>query len=294
MTDRIVSFGAGENLVGLLSEGAASESARGRPAIIIFNAGLIHRVGPHRIFCKLARLLAETGFDILRFDFSGIGDSGYRQDNLPAVQSLPQEAAAAMDFLARTLGKTSFVLIGLCSGAAISFQMAARESRVVGAVLINPQAPGTPFGEELENSSVYFRKALFSVRSWVNFLFGKSNYRAAFNAFNSRIRNYVYRHKPTESEPEEIVTFIKLGLQEFIDRKKHLLIISSGIEVGADYLRQIAGNELKTLKAAGLLQFVNFPDADHTFTPLESQRQLFAAIQDWVQSAAPGRCARGL
>ena len=282
--DRIAMLGPDENLVGILSEGAPADSNRAKPAVIIFNAGLIHRVGPHRIFYKLARILAENGFDVLRFDFSGIGDSGHRKDSLPVTQSVSQEIGMAMDFLAQARGKVSFIVMGLCSGASVSFQAAVEDHRVVGAILINVPTPGTPAGEELANSSVYLRKSIFSARSWINLLFGQSDYRGVFNAFKGRIIKTLLRRSFVESEPEEIVIFVRTAFQKFESRKQRLLIISSGLDVGSDYLRQIAGNEMKMLQDSGLLQLKNFPDADHTFTPLESQKRLFAAIQEWVQS----------
>jgi pimeloyl-ACP methyl ester carboxylesterase len=280
-------LGPDQNLVGLLSEGTPSDSNRAKPAIIIFNAGLIHRVGPHRIFYKLARLLAKNGFDVFRFDFSGIGDSDHRKDSLPFAQSVLQEVGMAMDFLIQARGKASFIVIGLCSGASASFQTAVEDHRVVGAILINVPTPGTPAGEELENASVYLRKSLFSARSWINFFFGQSNYRGVFNAFKGRIKNYLLRQSLAESESEEIVTFLRTAFHKFTSRKQHLLIISSGLDVGVDYLRQIVGTELKMFQDSGLLQLKNFPDADHTFTPLESQKRLFAAIQEWIQFIAP-------
>src|SRR6185436_6886506 len=45
------------------------------PAFIILNAGVLHRVGPHRLHVILARRIAASGLPSLRLDLGGIGDS---------------------------------------------------------------------------------------------------------------------------------------------------------------------------------------------------------------------------
>ncbi|MGA8008355.1 MAG: alpha/beta hydrolase, partial [Thiomonas sp.] len=43
--------------------------------VLLFNAGVIHRVGAHRVNVKLARALAADGIATLRCDLHGMGDS---------------------------------------------------------------------------------------------------------------------------------------------------------------------------------------------------------------------------
>jgi alpha/beta superfamily hydrolase len=71
-----VLFGRTRSLVGIITDPPEAERDPQRPAIVCLNAGIIHRVGPHRLYVKMARTLAAMGFVVLRFDFSGIGDRG--------------------------------------------------------------------------------------------------------------------------------------------------------------------------------------------------------------------------
>ena len=64
-------FGPDEQLVGILTHPEAASST----AVTILNAGVLHRIGPHRLHVLLARRLAELGFHALRLDLGGIGDS---------------------------------------------------------------------------------------------------------------------------------------------------------------------------------------------------------------------------
>ena len=72
MIEEVTRFGSNGSLVGILSR--PMRSNRNLPAILLLNAGLVHRVGPNRIYVRLARHFAALGFSVLRFDFSGIGD----------------------------------------------------------------------------------------------------------------------------------------------------------------------------------------------------------------------------
>ncbi len=82
MRERAVVFGDPPDLVGVLTEPDGVCRDRG---VIILNAGIIHRVGPNRLHVRMARALASLGFPVLRFDFSGQGDSGRRVDG-PSYQ----------------------------------------------------------------------------------------------------------------------------------------------------------------------------------------------------------------
>jgi pimeloyl-ACP methyl ester carboxylesterase len=86
---------------------------------------------------RLARALATSGFSSLRFDFSGIGDSGQRRDSLAFEESSVAEVREAMDYMAQSRGTKRFILMGLCSGADMSHLTAVEDGRVRGLVFID-------------------------------------------------------------------------------------------------------------------------------------------------------------
>jgi len=83
MREEAVLFGKTRSLVGIITDPHTVVNAHNHPAIVLLNAGVLHRVGPNRLYVKIARKLASAGFVVLRFDLSGIGDSKARRDNLP-------------------------------------------------------------------------------------------------------------------------------------------------------------------------------------------------------------------
>jgi alpha/beta superfamily hydrolase len=80
MNEEAVHFGSLGSLIGIVTS-AARRNNEDKPGVVLLNPGIVHRVGPGRIYVKIARALAEQGFTVLRFDFSGIGDSSVRLDN---------------------------------------------------------------------------------------------------------------------------------------------------------------------------------------------------------------------
>src|SRR5437868_10047186 len=134
MREEAVLFGRKAAMVGVISDPPQARE-QNSPAVIFLNAGGLHRVGPSRLYVNMARTLAESGYVVLRFDFSGFDDSESRYDQTPFAKNAITEVHSAMDFLTTTRGVDRFILIGICSGAEVSFETACCDPRVVGAVL---------------------------------------------------------------------------------------------------------------------------------------------------------------
>ena len=140
MIEHPILLGRDGRLTGLVSlPGEAATDPT--PVVVLFlNAGLIHRVGPNRMYVDMARHLAGRGFPSVRYDMSGIGDS----DRSPVERSYVEQTVAditeAMDDLESRFGAKRFVLIGLCTGAYSALAAAPGDERVVGCVLIDGYA----------------------------------------------------------------------------------------------------------------------------------------------------------
>nr|MCU0622819.1 alpha/beta hydrolase [Gemmatimonadaceae bacterium] len=142
MREKTVRFGKSAVLNGILTEPATP--APGAPAVLMLNPGILHRVGACRFHVHAARALAGAGATVLRFDYSGIGDSDSRKDALSFEDAAVAETREAMDYLTETRGITRFVLLGLCSGADMAHLVARGEPRVVGLAMLDAWAYRTP------------------------------------------------------------------------------------------------------------------------------------------------------
>ena len=95
--EQIIQFSKRRGLVGVVSMPGSNNNPDKKPAVLILNAGLVHRVGPYRMHTVLARRLAEMGHLVFRFDLSNIGDSQNSNADLPYREQTIQDVKAAMD-----------------------------------------------------------------------------------------------------------------------------------------------------------------------------------------------------
>jgi alpha-beta hydrolase superfamily lysophospholipase len=136
--ERPLVFGQKHPLFGILTPANPARAKVGRPRIVLSNAGCVNRAGPHRMYVKMARRWAELGFDVLRVDLSGIGDSpaaAGQQENV----NYPPDALDDLGEAMRTLGSGPIIVAGLCSGGDYAFQVGALHRAVVSAWLLNPR-----------------------------------------------------------------------------------------------------------------------------------------------------------
>lgn len=69
-------FKSGTNaLLGITSLPASTPVPSASTGVVIIVGGPQYRAGSHRQFVLLARALATAGYPVLRFDYSGMGDS---------------------------------------------------------------------------------------------------------------------------------------------------------------------------------------------------------------------------
>ena len=135
MSERAITFGAAGGLVGILSEPERS-TRRDVPAVLLWNVGINHHVGPSRIWVDLARRLVRAGFVVLRFDLSGLGDSEPRQGDASEADRALSDIRDAMDAVTRHTAVRTFVVTGFCSGVDSAHAIAAEDDRVVGAAFV--------------------------------------------------------------------------------------------------------------------------------------------------------------
>jgi pimeloyl-ACP methyl ester carboxylesterase len=279
MREEALLFGKKKSLVGIITDPPEAKRSNGLPGIILLNAGIIHRVGPNRIHVKIARTLAPMGFAVLRFDFSGIGDSKVRGDNLPFEESGVRETQEAMDYLSATRGLKRFHLIGISSGAIVSYKTAGRDPRVIGATLINPAS----YGDELRSYAKarrYWKNALSDPKRWAKAFTGKANYQL----IGPRLRAVFSSRRKALS----VANHIAADFHSLIDRRVDLRLVYSKGDLGLDCLDVILGNDLRELSKRGTLKLEIIPQADHTCTLLESQQRLLNVVQNCALAMAQG------
>lgn len=287
MKEEALTFGGKTLLRGVLThpEGGA---AQGRPAVVFLNSGLVHHVGPHRLYVQAARDLARQGHLVLRMDFSGVGDSEKRKDNLRFEKAAVEDARAALDHLAQRHGAQRFALAGLCSGAEISFKTALEDRRVVGALMINaPQFAEEPSSAviatvaEGKSAAYYWRVALFSRESWKRILSGRAEYASILKAVDNRVKRLFGSGGARREAGADLQAF-----EDLVGRGVRLRLLFSEVDWGHEYLQTILGARIQEWKRGGNPDLRVFQGVDHMLTPLAAQERARALIVEWADGLA--------
>ncbi len=97
--EQFVSFAAGgKTLRGVLH--LPETGAAVCPAIVFCHGFKGNKIGLHRIFVKAARFFCQAGYAVLRFDFSGSGESDGVHEEI-TVDGQVAEVQAAIELLRR-------------------------------------------------------------------------------------------------------------------------------------------------------------------------------------------------
>jgi pimeloyl-ACP methyl ester carboxylesterase len=258
-----------------------------RPAIILSNSGIVHRVGPSRLYVRVARRLAARGFVVVRLDHRGIGDSDPRSDTKRFFEGAIEEIREAMDDLEAARGIRAFVIMGICSGADVAFEMAGRDDRVVGVGLLNGGGlVGHPEWTRYLQGRVYAKRylgeSIYRSNRWVRALTGRIQYRALLAALLGKTRNVV-KGAPTGIERQ--ARALAERFQGLVDRGGRVLMIHSGDDPSIEFRDVVLGGRLPTLEATGRFRDETIPGADHTFTLLEKQEAVLGIITTWASTS---------
>jgi len=285
MVEQAVLLGPRRAIVGVLTE-PDNMQVDNKTAVLILNAGLIHHAGPGRIHVKLARSLAQLGMASVRFDFSGVGDSSVRTDNLPIREIATREPQEVMDDLQRR-GFRYFILAGICSGAYSVFQTAIRDTRVVGGVLINPQ--DITGDTKLENkvwSRRYWSNSIFRPGAWLNLITGRVDYGRLLHTLKEHFLRSIQLKKVDDVSTEQ---FVRKEIRKLVERGTSILFILSDNDVSRECLDVLLGDEIDVLQATGRVRLRIIEDTDHLFKHRNHQKKFIQEFCDWLTLAAPGR-----
>lgn len=262
-----VQIGAGEGLSAILARPDTLDASR--PVFVMLNAGLLHRVGPFRLYVQLSRRLAQQGFAALRLDLSGLGYSPAR-NGVRGVVSALEDADVVFSWLSSSFSLTRPVLLGSCSGADMAHRIAVADERVQGCGFLDGYAYHNSLSTLYYYSTRLHRPDLW--RKW----------------FQSRLGN-------TEDEDGEDEVFwqsetpsleqFRSDLSGFVARGMPLLYVYSGSVREYRYDRQFFDVCPEARHAPVTVRY--FPQADHTYWRERNRLRLLDALCDWASNAFP-------
>ncbi len=274
--------GAGREIVGIMHPG---RTPRAEAAVIFLNAGPQYRVGPHRLYVKAARRMAELGFTVFRLDLPGIGDSegSLRVDTYDCFE-VP-DVLSAVEFALERTEANAVILLGLCAGARCAVKAAAEEARVRSVVLwslpiVHDSSPIRDRGSaEMSGTAAkhilkgWLKKSL-SPGAWMRRISSSGRSHSVREVFASLLPGGAKGQKPRD--------------EQFFSALESLLLQGKAIVVYGErdaiplreFQEQYEGN---SSRPEYHFDFHVIPGADHTFSTRSAQVELINTTVDWLR-----------
>jgi pimeloyl-ACP methyl ester carboxylesterase len=281
MKEETVLFGRGQGLVGTLS---VPSRRTGSVGIILLNAGMIHRIGPHRVNVRLARELARHGIASIRFDLAGHGDSARPSGLLSFRDQAVEDIQQAADALANATALQRFAVFGICSGAYHAFNAALKDERLTALMLFDA-----------------FRYPTWKTRLiyYLTRLRQPQRLRRAARLCARTLRRTVHSQEPPAAARTPAAELERLGvidvfpakeevgsgLRTLLDRGVRIFVINSGSTMHEyNYTRQFE-ETFSEYGVAGRVRVGFKPDLDHQFTGNSEQQAFIAELVEWATAS---------
>ena len=282
-----VAFRCGQDVLsGIIHRGAAGPS-QALGMVIVVAGGPQFRVGAHRQFVSLARLVAAKGYPVMRFDLRGMGDAS--GTHVGYEESVPDIRAAIDEFFRREPQLQQVALFGECNSASGILFYAYQDKRVRQIALANPWVRTSDVQAEAILKHYYLDR-LRSRAFWINVARGKFKIWQSATSFVGLVRTYLRGRQARQAVPGSTVADIKHlpltlrtadGLRRF---GGPILLLMSG----RDLIAREFDDVTKSAKAwAGLLDHArisrrDIADADHTFSKPEAKAEAQQALLTWL------------
>jgi exosortase A-associated hydrolase 1 len=269
-----------ERLVAVL----ARPSACGDTGVVIVVGGPQYRVGSHRQFVLLARALAQAGIPALRFDVRGMGDS---TGPMQSFETSAQDIDCAIGALVSSCPTVCRVALwGLCDAASAILLHArvSEDQRIAGLVLANPwvRSEASHARTRLVH---YYGKRLLQREFWKKALRLEVDFA---DSAASVARHVASAGRGTgRSEPAQFQTRMADGWRAF---RGPVLLLVSGQDLTAREFLDYAASEpaWRGLLDGPRVTRNEFPEADHTFSTVDSRHRMEGDTLQWLLERVVG------
>lgn len=253
--------------------------AQGTPTrcVIMLNNGVAPQVGPGRAWVDWSLELASHGWSAVRLDLNGLGDSpasGGMSSRVFYPAGAAEDIQAATDY-ARSHGARGVALVGLCSGALLSFEGLRIDPDIDAIASINARFDSPPVepgpGEAVESAAGRLRRAAFSV------LQGR------IAGIRDRIPPAVWRLL----DWVRLMAFPARLPASVRGHRARILLLFGDNEWGLKALRRRGGRELKQAIESGQCTLVEAPGVDHSMFGAGSRESAFEVVLQFLDENVP-------
>jgi pimeloyl-ACP methyl ester carboxylesterase len=275
ISERAVLLGRQHSLVGIMTR-TVTAAPSSNPTVVILNTGIVHRVGHHRMFVTLSRALAGAGFNVLRFDFAGVGDSEPRTDSLSPLDSSLADLGEVLDWLECEHGISRVALVGLCSGADHAILHAHSDPRVAALVLMDPSIPTTA-----RFYAQYILRHLTRLRSYISVALGRSG---LLRLWMGELFHGLWSKpdlRPASLEDLRFHPYLERSYRNAIDNGVRILAVFTGTTTRQTYPEQMF-DAFPDIEFGDQLKVEFFHGTDHIFTSETDRARLYDIVLNWM------------
>ena len=294
------------NSDGLKLFGIVHHPSPGKPRptpVILLSPGIKSRVAPHRLYVKLARRLAGMGFRVLRFDFSGLGDSEGLVHEATAAEfygtvqlgRYVRDTQAAMDWMEKEYRASRFILAGLCGGAITGLLAGANDVRVdsliglgLPVILDSDQVDPAKYltAGELDQWRKGYIAKLFDASSWLRLLTFKSNYKVIFKVLGGSLKapgNLRASHPPASAQPSgNFNPLVPGAFDALVSNRRILLVFSEADRLYSIYQERFAQPRYGRDQHLDNLELFVVKNANHIFSLREWEQAMSCQVEGWL------------
>ncbi|MDB5909723.1 MAG: Hydrolase 1, exosortase system-associated [Massilia sp.] len=234
--------------------------------VLVVTGGPQYRIGSHRQFTLLARMLAQRGIPVMRFDRRGMGDS----DGEPrSYDRIDEDIRAAMkEFFIQMPEMKEVVIWGLCDAATAAAFYVGSDERVCGLVLLNPWVR-TPEGAARAMLRHYYLARLGEVAFWKKVASGNLDFAASAAALRKNMR--MAASDKGAMLPQRVVDSLAgFGGQV-------LVVLSEDDLTAAEFARLMVRHNVRAKR-------IDIDGANHTFASQKWRAQVAEASANWIMS----------
>jgi exosortase A-associated hydrolase 1 len=234
--------------------------------VLVITGGPQYRVGSHRQFTLLGRMLAGRGIPVMRFDRRGMGDS---EGEPRGFESIDDDIRAALkEFFMQMPDMKEVVLWGLCDAATAAAFYAHTDRRVRGLVLLNPWVR-TVASAARATLRHYYLSRLGEIAFWKKVATGNLDFAASAAALRQNMR--LAAGDRSASLPQRVLASLACF------EGPRLVVLSGDDLTAREFANLIDRRGLKCRRA-------DIPHANHTFASREWRDEVAETSANWIMS----------
>jgi uncharacterized protein len=285
VVEEVVNFAcARSRLWGIVSRPTLASVAKDT-AVVIVVGGPQYRVGSHRQFVLLARGLATAGYPVLRFDYTGMGDS---DGELRTFESSGPDLKAALDAMSRACPTVRRIVVwGLCDAASAAMMFASEDPRVAGIVVANPWARSEAT-LAVARLKYYYVARLLQGEFWRKLLKGGLSWGDSWRSLIGSLNGV--RSRGPSAAPGKAGAPFQVSMAHGLKRiRGPVLLILSGNDLTAKEFIEYADSSdaWRGVLRDPKIQRLDLHEADHTFSQRRWLDQVVADTIAWLGRLDP-------